>query len=200
MNIRELDAAAVAASVDVVDRVEPEQLDLPTPCGDWDLRALLAHMTIQHHGFAAAAEGRGGDPSAWVLPVEPSIDPVADYRRAAARVTEAFAFTDLADGRFDLHEFGVGAVFPATTAIGFHFIDYVVHAWDVGAAIGVAVAPSAELLPPALAITARVPTGDARTQPGAPFGPVVTDPPAEDGSWEQMLLLLGRSPLWRPGD
>ena len=200
MNILDLDAAAVAASVDVVNRVDHAQLDRPTPCGEWDLRALLAHMTVQHHGFAAAAEGRGGDPSEWVLPVEPSIDPVAVYRRAAARVTDAFACTDLDDGRFELHEFGVDAVFPATTAIGFHFIDYVIHAWDVGAAIGVDVAPSAELLPTALAITARVPTGDARTRPGAPFGPVVTDPPAEDGSWEQMLLMLGRSPLWRPGD
>lgn len=202
-NIRDLDAAAVAASLDVVAQVRDEHLDQPTPCADWDVRALLAHMTVQHHGFAAAAEGRGGDPAVWAVPSMPSMpstDPVTDYRHAADRVTAAFGVVDLDTDRFALHEFGVDAAFPATVAMGFHFIDYLAHAWDVGVAIGVDATPHANLLPAALAITAQVPTGAARTQPGAPFGPALDDRSADDDSWERMLLLLGRSPLWRPGD
>lgn len=29
----------------------------PTPCAGWSLRDLLARMTVQHRGFAAAAAG-----------------------------------------------------------------------------------------------------------------------------------------------
>ncbi|MGH7292829.1 MAG: maleylpyruvate isomerase N-terminal domain-containing protein, partial [Myxococcota bacterium] len=45
---------AVLASIDVVDTVRPEDLHLPTPCAGWNLVDLLAHMTVQHRGFAAA--------------------------------------------------------------------------------------------------------------------------------------------------
>ena len=36
---------------------------------------------------------------------------------------------------FALPEFGPGATFPGALAIGFHFVDYVVHGWDVARAI-----------------------------------------------------------------
>ncbi len=52
--IRELDARAVRASVDVVSRVRAGDLARATPCSEWTLAELLAHMTVQHYGFAAA--------------------------------------------------------------------------------------------------------------------------------------------------
>src|SRR5258705_7417724 len=57
--------AAVLASVDIVDNVTPNDLHRPTPCAGWDLSRLLAHMTVQHRGFAAAASGDGADPARW---------------------------------------------------------------------------------------------------------------------------------------
>ena len=59
--------------------------------------------------------------------------------------------------------------------MSFHAIDYLVHAWDVGASIGVPVRPDDDLLPAALEITLAVPVGDARTRPGAAFAPVLVD-------------------------
>src|ERR1041384_3040555 len=40
-------------------RIEAADLGRATPCGDWTLTDLLAHMIGQNHGFAAAV--RDGD-------------------------------------------------------------------------------------------------------------------------------------------
>ncbi|HEY0639365.1 MAG TPA: maleylpyruvate isomerase N-terminal domain-containing protein, partial [Pseudonocardiaceae bacterium] len=53
----------MATSVAVVAGVSADDLGRPTPCAGWDLRRLLAHMTGQNHGFAAAAGGAGPDPA-----------------------------------------------------------------------------------------------------------------------------------------
>jgi hypothetical protein len=44
-----LDARAVQASVTVVSTAGPADLARPTPCGDWTLGQLLAHMAVQHN-------------------------------------------------------------------------------------------------------------------------------------------------------
>src|SRR2546429_4558462 len=64
-DIRAFHCTAVLASVDIVDKVRPEDLDRATPCDGWNLGQLLAHMTVQHRGFAAAARGDGADPAQW---------------------------------------------------------------------------------------------------------------------------------------
>jgi uncharacterized protein (TIGR03083 family) len=60
-----LNAAAVRASVTVVGKVGDADLGRPTPCAEWTVADLIAHMTIQHEGFAAAAAGEGGDLARW---------------------------------------------------------------------------------------------------------------------------------------
>src|ERR1700742_1759826 len=88
-SIVDADAAATRGSVEIVAQVAPDDLDRPTPCAGWDLRALLAHMTVQHLGFAAAAAGHGGDLAIWQPAEAP--DPVAAYRAAADEVLAAFS-------------------------------------------------------------------------------------------------------------
>src|ERR1700685_3712747 len=60
-----LDAEAVRASVRVVGLAGPEDLARMTPCAGWTLGDLVAHMTAQHDGFAAAAAGEGADLARW---------------------------------------------------------------------------------------------------------------------------------------
>jgi gas vesicle protein len=43
-----------------VTQLTPADLTRPTPCAGWTLHGLLAHMTTQHYGFAAAAAGQEG--------------------------------------------------------------------------------------------------------------------------------------------
>jgi uncharacterized protein (TIGR03086 family) len=64
-DIRIWDRQALEITGTIVDQVNPQQLDVPTPCAGWDLRRLLAHMVGQNHGFAAAADGELTNRSAW---------------------------------------------------------------------------------------------------------------------------------------
>jgi uncharacterized protein (TIGR03086 family) len=86
------------------------------------------------------------------------------------------------------------APFPAEQAIGFHFIDYVVHTWDLARALGTPVSFDETVLKPAWEIARLVPAGEARTSPGAAFAPAL---PEGDGPLlDRVLALLGRSPNW----
>jgi uncharacterized protein (TIGR03086 family) len=194
-DIRELDRRAVEVSRALVRTVGPEQhLTLPTPCAEWDLRALLAHMTAQHHGFARAVAGERTDVADW-HPV-PADDVVAAYDEAADHVLAAFRAP--ADTAY-LPEIRGGVTVPAAMAMGFHFVDYVVHSWDVAAALGRTGELDGELdddvLAAALAVARQVPTDDASRGPGLSFGPVLPTAPGA-GTLDQVLTLLGRSPAW----
>ena len=189
-----LDARAIRASVQVVSQVSATDLARPTPCPDWTLAELLAHMTAQHNGFAAAAAGDGADLVHWQTGA-PVADPVGEYTAAAARVTAAFAAAGALAGEFVLPEISPKLRFPAAEAIGFHFVDYVVHGWDVARTIGVEPGFDADLVHDALEQAARVPGGDARLVPGAAFRPGVAVP-ASAPELDQVVAMLGRSPDW----
>ncbi|QFU92122.1 TIGR03086 family metal-binding protein [Amycolatopsis sp. YIM 10] len=192
--LRILDALATSASLDLVDRVEPADLAKPTPCEAWTLHGLLAHMTTQHLGFAAAAGG-DGDPENWKL-VPLGDDPAATYRDSVNKVLNAFAADDIADRKFPLPEFTTEFTFTAEQAISFHFVDYVVHSWDVARTLGLPLTFQREVLDAAARIAEIVPDGQSRLAPGAAFGPAV----AADGlsGLDRIVALLGRSPSWAP--
>jgi uncharacterized protein (TIGR03086 family) len=122
-------------------------------------------MAAQHYGFAAASAG-DGDPARW-RPRRLGSDPVADYRASAEAVLAAFPAEGVPDRQFPLPEFAPGAVFPARQAVSFHFVDYVVHSWDVAKALGLEVHFTPELLDAALPVAEAVPSGEARLAPSA---------------------------------
>ena len=190
---RSYDAAAVRISAALVARVTPGDLAAPTPCAEWSLGDLLAHMTAQHHGFAAAAQGGGAALAVWQPTT--SVDPVGDYARAAERVIAAFAPDDVLERHFDLPEFGPGFRVPGRQAISFHFIDYVVHGWDVARSLGIPLEVDDDMAAAGLVIARRVPDGPRRLSPDSAFRPGI--PPPDDGTvLDQILAALGRSPAW----
>lgn len=199
-DIRPLHRRAVLASVDVVSAVTAHDLSKPTPCVGWSLADLLTHMTVQHCGFVAAARGRGADPAVWqpdTVADAVAVDPVGSYSAAAAAVIDAFAEEDVLDAAFALPEFGPGATFPASVAIGFHFVDYVVHGWDVARTIDRPFELPPDVLAAALPFAFAVPDGDFRVGDNAVFGPAIAPVmPAND--LDRILAHLGRSPQWTP--
>lgn len=199
LDVRPYHRIAVLQSIEIVSAVRAADLDAPTPCAGWNLADLLAHMTAQHRGFAAAARGFGADPDAWrVDTVMGSItaDPAGTYADAAHDVLAAFADDAALQRSFALPEFGPNAAFPGAIAIGFHFIDYVVHSWDVAESLGVQYFLPDDVVDAALPLALAVPDGDFRTTPAAPFARAVDSPGATN--LERILLHLGRSPAWRP--
>jgi uncharacterized protein (TIGR03086 family) len=192
------DAAAVRDTAALVARVTAKDLDRRTPCAGWDLRTLIEHLTSQHRGFAAAAGGRGTDPSAWLPPASTDRSAAAltaRHAQAAQEVITAFSAPDVLDRAFALPDFG--RTFPGRLAIGFHLVDYVVHGWDVARSLDLPYQPGTGLLAATLPIARAVPDGAERLAPGAAFAPAVAVA-AGAGPLAEMLALLGRDPSWRP--
>jgi uncharacterized protein (TIGR03086 family) len=194
-DIVDLDARAVRASVEVVSRATVADLARPTPCADWTLAELLAHMTAQHNGFAAAAAGGGADLVHWQTGA-PVADPAGEYAAAAERVLDAFGAPGVLAREFALPEISTELRYPAAEAIGFHLVDYVAHGWDVARALSLGYDLEPGVLARALPIARAVPDGERRRRPGAAFAPRVA---ATSGSvLDQIVALLGRRPDW-PG-
>ncbi|MEV6905861.1 TIGR03086 family metal-binding protein [Amycolatopsis sp. NPDC051071] len=192
--LRILDAIVVRASLDLVSQLTPGDLEKPTPCAAWTLHGLLAHMATQHHGFAAAAEGDGHLDHWRLIPL--GEDPIETYRASVKRVLNAFVPHDLDSRKFSLPEFSTEITFTAEQALGFHFVDYLVHSWDVAKTLGLPVKFQKEVLDAGLRFAESIPDGQNRKTPGAAFAPAVeaTGPSALD----TIVALLGRSPSW-PG-
>ena len=188
------------ASVDVVSAVTPDDLSRATPCDGWNLADLLTHMTVQHRGFAAAARGHGAVQAVWQtggVGADVAADPAGTYAAAAADVIDAFAGAGVLAAPFVLPELGGDAPFPGEMAIGFHYIDYVVHGWDVARSLGRPYELPADVLAAAVPLALFVPDGDFRAIDNAPFGPAVpSSEPTDD--LDRILTHLGRSPQWAP--
>ena len=124
-------------------------------------------------------------------------DPVGTYAAAAADLLDAFKADGVLEATFALPEFGPDATVPGAMAIGFHFVDYVVHGWDVARSIDVPFALPADVVRAVLPVALGVPDGDFRADDGSPFGRALT--PTDGASdLDRVLRHLGRSPAWTP--
>ncbi|MFI5696750.1 TIGR03086 family metal-binding protein [Kribbella sp. NPDC051586] len=187
-----LDAEAVRTSMELVATATEADLAKPTPCRAWTLYGLLAHMATQHYGFAAASRGEA-DPTIWKLR-DLGDDPVKAYVESAEHVLDAFAQPGVADRTFSLAEFSPNTSFPGSQAISFHFIDYVVHSWDVAKSLGRSVTFSPAILEAATTVAQVVPTGDVRRAAGAAFAMDI--PWTGDAPLDRIVAYLGRNPNW----
>jgi uncharacterized protein (TIGR03086 family) len=171
--------------------LRPGDLDRPSPCAGWDLRALLEHMIGQNHGFAEAVEGPQDAPAPAFAPR--SIDDaglVEAWEESADRTAAAFAAAP-GERHVLLVEVAVAQRFPLATVLGVHLLDTVVHTWDVATAAGRGFRPDEDLAVVVVGLAARVPDGPARERPDAAFAPAVTGPDGSD-PWVDALALLGR--------
>jgi len=196
MDIVRLHERALDETARLVGGVRLDQMDLPTPCSDWDMRALLAHLVGGNDRYAALATGepmgRGparGEPLGRG-PVAADLlgdDPAGAYRRSAVAVEAAWRDPTLLDQPFEL-PFGV---MPGRAAVSLHLVETVAHAWDLAKATGQHPAFDPDVVQTA-AHFAQSSLPGARP-PGTPFAapvPVADDLPAID----HLAAFLGRTP------
>lgn len=183
------DRQAVLATMQLVAQVQPADLARPTPCSGWTVYDLIAHMTGQQIGFAAAARGGGHRLERWA----PS---AASYTDVCVDVLAAFSAPGVQERGFALPEIRDGGIFPAPIAISFHLVDNVVHAWDVAVSIGAPLELDDDVLASAVRIAEQVPNGPERMRDGAAFAPGRADDGVDDLA--RTLLLLGRDPAAWP--
>ena len=182
--------AALADTTRLVERAAQGPLDLPTPCDEWDLAALLSHMIGQNRGFAAALGDGDADIALYAGPEVTPDGVLGAWAESATALREAFGRAQ-PDAPVHLAEFD--AQVSASLALGMQFLDTAVHAWDVATALGATYRPDdatvAFVLESAGPIAAR-PGGT----PGV-FAAPVAEPSAGDADpWFTALRLLGRDP------
>ncbi len=99
-----------------------------------------------------------------------------------------------------LPEFGPDATVPGSIAMAMHFVDYVVHGWDVAAALASPFQLPDEVLAAALPIVLGIPDDGSREAANAPFGHAVeatgtTDLDTATGAPGQAAGLVGSGEL-----
>jgi uncharacterized protein (TIGR03086 family) len=173
--------------------VTPASLDNPTPCGEWDLRALLLHMneSLQALHEAIAVGHLELDPSLDVTDVyadygDPMRDPVASLRNRACHMVGAWMSPSAPDVVSIADRCVTADVVAAAGAI-----EVTVHGWDVAAACGVD-RPIPEALARRLLDLCEVFVDD--TDRPHRFGPERVCGPGAVAS-VHLLARLGRSPV-----
>jgi uncharacterized protein (TIGR03086 family) len=167
----------------VLANVRPEQMRLPTPDDEWDVRALINHVVL---GNIWAAEnvktGSAPRPSGDAIGER---EPVEAYTSSAGAMMASFAEPG-ALGRMVAMPFGE---MPAAGLAGFRFVDLVVHAWDLAKATDQETDLAPDLCEAALTMSRQRMTGmDRANMPFKDEVPVPSDAPAAD----RLAGFLGR--------
>ena len=121
-------ARAVADFTEKVHAIRPDQWTDPTPCTEWDVRALVNHLTYENLWVPELIGGRtvaevGDRFDGDVL----GDDPVDAWDRSAKGAVEALT----ADGALDRTVDTSAGPTPASDYLDQIFVDAVIHGWDL---------------------------------------------------------------------
>jgi uncharacterized protein (TIGR03086 family) len=193
MDIIELHERALDQAGATVDGVRDDQMSAPTPCTEWDVRALLAHLVGGNRRFIGIAEGvpprrdqgAGGAPPDNIVDGLLGTDPAQAYRESAEALKEAWRVP----GRLEqLYELPFGRL-PGSAALGMHLVETVAHGWDLARATGQEPGFAPEIVATASRL-ARASLGEDRP-PGTPFAPP-TAAPEGASEVDRLAAFLGR--------
>lgn len=135
MDAKKLYLYALGEATKIVEQVEPEQMELPTPDTEWDVHDLLQHITYELAWTADIVAGKTiaevGDKYEGELLYGNPLEAWANYEAITRAAVEAA----------DLH--GIAHLSYKDTTVGEYLLeagnDQLVHAWDLGEALGVPV-------------------------------------------------------------
>jgi uncharacterized protein (TIGR03086 family) len=187
---RQMYDRALAQTGTIIENVKPSQLDDPTPCDNFDVRALLSHLVGAVN--RAATFGEGGDG----LAVPARADGVPDdgwpdaFRQASDRARAAWAD----EAKLDRMVRVPWGEVPGRGALSGYVQEVLTHGWDLSKATGQPTELAPDLAEFALAFAHRaLPPDLDRTGDDVPFDPPTTAP-AASGPYTQLAAWLGRTP------
>lgn len=183
MSITQAISKAAEAASDVVAEIAPDQLDLETPCTEWNVRELGNHLTgfLPYSANAArrgpAMEGEAPDftADAWA----------ETFKGLAADLVAAWSQEGVLEGET---AFGPGML-PAEYAAGITLMELTVHGWDLAKATGQQMRLDAETAELAALVTAQAAEGG---KDSGLFGPPVEAHRHAD-VFQKSLAASGRS-------
>jgi uncharacterized protein (TIGR03086 family) len=168
----------------VVSGVRADQLDAPTPCRDWDVRALVTHTVGVVQNMARGA--RGDELLADINAVALEADLPAQFRTEADRTLAAWTARGL-EGEVNI---GAGPM-PVVAGMSINLLDTATHSWDIARATGQDANLPDALAATVLAVSRGFVSDDIRKFAG--FDPAV--PIGSDASpTDQLVAFLGRRP------
>jgi uncharacterized protein (TIGR03086 family) len=169
--------------LEVLSNVRPEQMSLPTPDDEWDVRTLINHVVLGNTWAAGNVKtGSAPRPSGDIIGDR---DPVEAYSASADAMMASFDEPG-ALGRMVTMPFGE---MPAAGLAGFRFVDLIVHAWDLAKATGQDTNFAPDLSEAALAMSRqRMASMDRGNMPFKEEVPVPDNAPAAD----RLAGFLGR--------
>ena len=156
---------------DVLTAVHPDQLSLPTPCNDWSVERLVAHLVAAPHRCLATVKGEHPDWSQ--LPPPIGTDWAAVFRSAADDLIHAW------------HEKGDHA---DTRTVDWQTAEIAVHTWDLARATGQTTPLDEEVAERALAFMSSGLEEEDRGRDFAGEVPVHDDAPA----YHRLAAFAGR--------
>jgi uncharacterized protein (TIGR03086 family) len=171
--------------------VRADNLAEPTPCRDWDLRALVAHVVAGIWYFKALAATERVEDLMRGLSDLVGDDPFASYDQAARAGLEAWRAPGVLDRRYAMP---LGEQ-PGRQALAIHQADLLIHGWDVAEATHQDATMDPELAEFALA-TERSFIRPEMRGPGRAYDAAVADPNAVT-SQDRLLAFVGRTATWR---
>ena len=176
---------AISYALGVCALVGPDDMTLPTPCADWDLGMLLAHLSDSMADLEALLRTGHLDLDLERPPDHGWDDPVETLRDRAAELLCA-AYSCGSPDRF----VAIGGLpVPAGLVACTGAMEIAVHGWDVSAARGGEACP----IPPALATRMLRLSPLLVTGREGLFG-VPVDVPAEASPGDRLVSYLGRRP------
>jgi uncharacterized protein (TIGR03086 family) len=169
---------------EIVREVADDEWDLPTPCADWDVRTVVAHVVVGDSQIPQLFAGEAVEELEEYSPTVLGTNPLAAWRGTALAAIRAFAAPGALERRYP-HP--VGNV-RGRTVIGFRISDSLVHAWDIAQAVGEDVLLDPELCEYALDFWFPM----ATTLSSSGYYSPALMPAADAGPAERLLALLGR--------
>ncbi|MEU5213957.1 TIGR03086 family metal-binding protein [Streptomyces sp. NPDC020742] len=185
--ISDLLAVAVDAALPVLRTVDGGRTALPTPCAEYDVRALLNHLFHVVVSFQALAAKEAADFGHTPDRLAEWGDGWPDrFAEETARLVEAWAAPGAEEG------VSPGMGLPARTVGAMVLLDLTVHAWDLARAGGHPYAPPPECVAELRALVAQMgPTARSMNV----FADPVPVPPGAS-AFETLLAETGRDPHW----
>ena len=177
---------AFGVAKQVLAGVKADQLDRPTPCASWDVRALINHL-VGGSFFFAAATNTGEAPAGGDETDLAGGDFVASYEDGTKQAVAAFSTPGAQEKTIKL-PFGE---FPGAAFMGIATLDTFTHAWDLAKATGQSTDLDPELATQLLGAAKTTIADGFRGDETMPFGPQQTAGAGASAA-DELAAFLGR--------
>ena len=135
LDVVELYVEALATFGNAVRDVADHEWDLPTPCYEWNVKEIVAHVVLGEAHLPAVLSGETANTQTTFAVELLGLNPLSTWRGTALRAIEAARRPGLVAETFELD---MGPV-TGRQLLGYRITDNVIHAWDVAIGVGRAV-------------------------------------------------------------